>query len=133
MMVLILLQDTAYLLTWRAAKRTTLGSNARRFLHLIGINMSIYCITAISFIVLLITAILAAVASWGVGTNTSYPKTCEEWVTLKNSYVNWPLYRNAFVALAIALPFQFVRAIFDPLVHIIGSKVIRKSITFGIF
>lgn len=133
MIALITLQDIGYILAFRAAKKVKLGPNARQFMKLIGINMLIYCITAIGFSVFLITSIVAAIASWNLGENTFFPSNCKEWETLINTNINWPLYRSAFAAITISFSLQFLRAVLDPLVHIIGSNAIRKSVTFGLF
>lgn len=132
MLVLLLIQDVTYILTLRAAKQTSLGSNARRFVKLVGINKLINWITIIAFTVIFISAVIALIAGWNVGINTFFPTSCPEWNLLMSSNINWVLYRNAFVAFVVALPMQYVRAILDPLVHIAGSRVIRKSMTFGL-
>lgn len=132
LLILVTIQTVTYVLTLRAANRISLGPNARRFIKLIGINMLINCVTVLAFSVLFVSSLVAAIAAWNVGTHTIFPEDCSEWKILMASNINWPPFRNAFVAFVMAMPLQFVRAALDPLVHIIGSSAIRKSLSFGL-
>lgn len=93
--------------------------------------MWIYSITAIGLSALLVASIVAGISGWSVGKNTLFPETCDQWTALISAPVNWVVFRNSFVALTAAFPLLFIRAVMDPLVHMIGSNIIRKSVTFG--